>query len=1273
MNSLKPTIDHCMIADRHRFRRRASSAKNQTQKQRLAGDIRRSVQYAAHRRERLPEIRYPSELPVSEKAQDLLKRVRDHRVLIVAGETGSGKSTQLPKICLAAGQGIFGQIAHTQPRRIAARSISARLAEELKLGVGAGVGYRVRFDEKTSDQDYIRVLTDGMLLAEAQSDPFLNQYDTLIIDEAHERSLNIDFLLGFLKQLLARRRDLKLIITSATIDTEKFSLHFDGAPVVNVSGRTYPVSVRYQPPEDEKTRSDKQTNQSILDALQDLFSRRPGHTLVFLPGEREIREAQQYLQRHFKPGVEILPLYARLAGAQQARLFRPSQSTRVILATNVAETSLTLPGIEYVIDTGLARINRYSPARRVNTLPIERISKAAADQRKGRCGRVKAGICVRLYSEEDFQSRDDFTAPEILRTALTGVVLSLKSRRLGEAEDFPFIDPPERRQWNAARQELKILGALDAENALTDIGRSLARMPVDPRIGRMLYAAGEQENCLTEMTVLAASLEIPDPRITPHEGMQAARQHHREQAKEGCDFFALINLYRSFQQQQKNKTRKQLQDWCQKNYLAPTRMREWADLVRRLRKELNGFKYALNTEPATEVAVHRALLRGLLDQVAMKSDKGAYTGTYAKQLAIFPGSALYKAAPKWIMAAEMVETSQLFARSVAPVNVTWIEEFAGTLLRYEYSEPHWSSKAGQVMAFQRGYFLNLPVFSGRRRPYSEVDAQEARAIFIREALVPGELKGRFEFIRHNLTMLDEVLQLEHKIRRHDVLVSEQTLANFYAQVLPESVLSESSLRKWLKSDSAHSASLKLGKEDLFKRELSRHELDLPDVIHHGEHPLELDYHFAPGEASDGISARVPLPLLNQLSQADFDKLVPGYLSEKIEHLIRSLPKPARKQLAPIQATVEMVNHALQQDDRPLFEALADILNRHANLRLSPADFDQDRLPDHLTMKLVLLDEAGDELGRADTLGKLKQEFGTQARQSIAEVDHQWQKTGLTGWDFDELPDSVRVGTHGLETVAYPALVDAGGSVSLQLFDAPDEAQAAHRQGVVRLIQLGTSFGQKLAKRPLPYWQDISLRYSPIGSSLDLRAALLDAVLMEMLFSADDRIRNRLEFEQQTAKLEVGFSRSIEPYCKSLQQGLSAYGRNIARLDSLSLPAESRQDIQAQLDYLVYEDFLVEVPLSSLLNYPLYFRALDARLERLAFDPQGDLKKLQLLKPYWQAYLQNWETYPHNLALDQYRWMVEAYRVSLFAPTLKTPQPVSPKRLDSAWNRFQNTQ
>jgi len=1270
MSSFKQTIDHCMIADRHRFRRRATRAKNQTQKQALADDIRASVQRANLRSERLPEIRYPSELPVSEKAQDLLKLVRDNRVLIVAGETGSGKSTQLPKICLAAGQGIFGQIAHTQPRRIAARAISARLAEELKVDVGAGVGYRVRFDEKTSDQDYIRVLTDGMLLAEAQSDPFLNQYDTLIIDEAHERSLNIDFLLGFLKQLLARRCDLKLIITSATIDTEKFSRHFDGAPVVNVSGRTYPVSVRYQAPEDEKTRSDKQTNQSILEALQHLFSRQPGHTLVFLPGEREIREAQQYLQRHFKPGIEILPLYARLAGAQQARLFRPSQSTRVILATNVAETSLTLPGIEYVIDTGLARISRYSPGRRVNTLPIERISKAAADQRKGRCGRVKAGICVRLYSEGDFQSRDDFTAPEILRTALTGVVLSLKSRRLGEAEDFPFIDPPERRQWNAARQELKILGALDAENSLTDIGRSLARMPVDPRIGRMLYAAGEQENCLTEMTVLAASLEIPDPRITPHEGMQAARQHHREQAKEGCDFFALINLYRSFQQQQKNKTRKQLQDWCQKNYLAPARMREWADLVRRLRKELDGFKYALNAEPAAEEAVHRALLRGLLDQVAMKSDKGAYTGTYAKQLAIFPGSALYKSAPKWIMAAEMVETSQLFARSVAPVKVTWIEEFAGALLRHEYSEPHWSIKAGQVMAFQRGYFLNLPVFSGRRRPYSEVDAEEARAIFIREALVPGEINGRFEFIQHNLAMLDEVLKLEHKIRRHDVLVSEQTLANFYAQVLPESVLSESSLRKWLKLEPVNIASLKLSKEDLFKRELSRHELDLPDVIHHGEHPLALDYHFAPGEETDGISARVPLPLLNQLSQADFDKLVPGYLAEKIEHLIRSLPKPARKQLAPIQATVEIVNQALEQDDRPLFEALADILNRHANLRLTPADFDQERLPDHLTMKLVLLDEAGDELGRADTLGKLKQAFGSQARQSIADVDHRWQKAGLTGWDFDDLPDSVRVGTHGLETVAYPALVDAGSSINLQLFDDLGEAEASHRQGVVRLIQLGTSFGQKLAKRPLPYWQDISLRYSPIGSQLDLRAALVDAVLMEIMFSAAERIRKYPEFEQQSAKLEADFSNAIEPYCKSLQQGLSAYGRIISALDGLPLPAESRQDIQTQLDYLVYEDFLIEVPLSSLLNYPLYFRALDARLERLAFDPQGDLKKLQLLKPYWQAYLQNWEAHPHNTALDQYRWMVEAYRMSLFAPTVKTPQPVSPKRLDVAWQAFQ---
>ena len=1261
-----------MIADRFRLQRQIIRAKKAADRQSLAVKITVSRDKAEARRKRLPDIIYPPELPVSDKADEIIKLIRQHQVLIVAGETGSGKSTQLPKLCLAAGQGIFGQVAHTQPRRIAARAISSRLAEELQLELGAGVGYRVRFDEKCSETDYIRVLTDGMLLAEAQTDHFLNHYDTIIIDEAHERSLNIDFLLGMLKKLLQKRKDLKLIITSATIDTDKFSHHFGDAPIISVSGRTFPVEVRYQPPEDEKTRSDKQTNQAILQATQELFKNRPGHTLVFLPGEREIREAQRFLERHLKTGIEVLPLYARLAGAQQAKLFRPSHTTRIILSTNVAETSLTLPGIDYVIDSGLARISRYSPGRRVNTLPIERISKAAADQRKGRCGRVKAGICVRLYSEEDFETREDYTAPEILRTALTGVVLSLKSRRLGEPEAFPFIDPPERKQWNAARQELKILSALNAENDLSKIGQVLARLPVDPRIGRMLYAAGESENCLAEMTILAASLEIPDPRIVPHEALQAARQHHQEQAKGSCDFMALIALFKQFQSQRSLLSRKQLKAWCQKNFLAPARMREWSDLVRRLRHDLLAFKFSLSKQPADEDAVHRALLCGLLDQVAMKSDKGSYTGTYGKQLTIFPGSALAKTAPKWIMAAEMVETSQLFARSVAPAKVNWIEEFAGPLVRHEYSEPHWSLKAGQVMAFQRGYFLNLPIFSGRRRPYSEVDPIEARDLFIRDGLVPGELGRSFDFVKHNLEQLDQVVRLEHKIRRHDVLVSEQILVNFYARILPEHVLSESSLQKWLKSCSkeAHDK-LFLSQSELLKRELSRNELELPDELEHGDHRLTLDYQFSPGESNDGISAHIPLPLLNRFSQADFDKLVPGYLPEKIEHLIRSLPKAQRKQLVPIPDTVTHANGKLQHDSRPLLEALADVLSRRSGLPIKAQDFDRTRLPEHLSMKLVVQDEAGAELGRADNVKALQRSFGQLARNAITDADHPWQRSGFGHWDFDDLPDSVELGMHGLATQAYPAVVDAVNCVNLQLFDDPDKARAAHRSGITRLMQLGTDYGKTLARRALPYWNEIGLRYSPVGSHHDLRSSLLDAVILELVFENDDKIRCKREFNQAAARLEQSFSRAIEPYCNALSKALNAFGDTLNQLDSLSLPEKSKQDIQAQLDYLIYEDFLLEVPLAILLHYPLYFKAVQARLERLAFDPQGDLKKLAQLRPYWNRYLQHWEAHPENPALDAYRWQLEAYRISLFAPTLKPPVPISPTRLDRGWLAFES--
>ncbi len=974
-------IAQCLIRDRHSFRRRNAQAKTAADRARLNDNILASCQKVDARRNGLPNIHYPENLPVSEKAEDICALIKKHQVLIVAGETGSGKSTQLPKICLAAGQGIFGQIAHTQPRRIAARAIAARLAEELKVDLGKGVGYRVRFEEKCSEQDYIRVLTDGMLLAEAQTDHFLNQYDTIIIDEAHERSLNIDFLFGVIKQLLQKRKDLKVIITSATIDTEKFSKHFNDAPIISVTGRTYPVEVRYQTPADETTRSDRQTNEAILEAINRLFKTKVGNTLVFLPGEREIREAQRFLSRQMKLGIEILPLYARLAGKEQARLFRPSHATRVILSTNVAETSLTLPGIDYVVDVGLARISRYNPGRRVNTLPIERVSKAAANQRKGRCGRVKNGICVRLYSEEDFISREDFTAPEVLRTALTAVVLALKSRRLGEPEDFGFIDPPERKQLNAARQELKFLGALTDDNQLTNIGHALAKLPVDPRIGRMLYAAAHVEHCLPEMTILAASLEIPDPRLVPHESMQGAREHHKEQAKGRCDFFALLDLYARYSKQKKALSRKPLMNWCERHYLAPSRMREWQDLVKRLGRELSAFNTQKeHPQPASEEAVHRALLTGLLDQIAMKTDKGLYTGTFGKQLSIFPGSALSKTAPKWIMSAEMMETSQLFARTVAPIKTSWIETLAADLIRHEYSEPAWSQKSGHVLAFQRGYFLNLPIFSGRKKQYSHINPEEARALFIRDALVPGEINGTFEFIEHNLDQIDTVVKLEHKIRRHDVLVSEQTLVDFYTERLPENVLSESSLRKWLRTlDEPALERLCLTEADILKRALSDDERDLPDTLEYKDHALPLDYQYAPGEQHDGISTRIPLPLLNQLSQADFDKLIPGYLLEKIEYLIKSLPKVLRKKLAPLPETIAFIHQPLKQDTRPLLEAMADMLNLRAGLRadlhsdlfIKPSDFKLDNLPEHLTMKLVLLDEAGDELGRANNLQALQ--------------------------------------------------------------------------------------------------------------------------------------------------------------------------------------------------------------------------------------------------------------------------------------------------------------
>ncbi len=1279
MSAVESALTQCMISDRHGLRRRIQRAKCPKEQEKASLLLSKSAQKAQCRRDKMLVVSYPDNLPITAIADELVELIRQNQVVVVAGETGSGKSTQLPKLCLAAGRGIYGQIAHTQPRRIAAHSIAERLAQELECDLGKGVGYRVRFSEKCSDDDYIKVLTDGMLLSESDNDRFLNQYDTIIIDEAHERSLNIDLLLGLLKQLLAKRPDLKLLITSATIDTERFAQHFNNAPVVTVSGRTYPVELIYQPSENERERSDKDTNQSILRAIEILFQTRVGNTLVFLPGEREIREATYFLGKHLKRGIEILPLYARLPSKEQAKLFRPSATPRVILSTNVAETSLTLPGIDYVVDTGYARISRYHASRRVNALPIERISQTAANQRMGRCGRVNNGRCIRLYSEEEFATSPEYTAPEIKRTSLSGVVLTLQSRGLGEIAQFPFIDAPERRQINSAKQELQYLGALDNERSLTKIGRDLARMPVDPRIGRILWSAANEQDCLESIIVLAAALEIADPRLVPFEKMEAARQHHKKMGGEGSDFIVLLSLWIILQEQQSALSRNQFNKWCERNYLSIPRIREWGDLVKRLSADLKLAKSSQQKPiELKEDAIHKALLTGLIDQVAMKGDKGEYQGTFAKQCAIFPGSQMFKAAPKWIVAAELVETGRLYARMVAPIKTQWIEELAPNLLRREYSEPTWSAKAGQVMAFERAYLMSLPIYSGRRTSYSKINPIESRMLFIRDGLVGNDLAGNDRhgspaFLAHNQAVIDSVIKMEHKLRRHNVLVAPDALYAFYHALLPATVFSQPTLHKWLKTiTDVERQALLMDEQQVMKRALSIElQQSLPDTIEIRGNRINLDYQFKPGEFDDGITAK--LPLLNQLSPADFDRLVPGYLPQKLELLIRSLPKTLRKQCAPISGTVKRVQSQVEQDTRVLEEALAEALSKTLKIKVGASDFDAAFIDSNLKIKLAVVDEEGDEIETSDSLEQLQERYEVQAKEQIAQVEHELVKSGKTRWEFGALPDSIEVSRHGTIALAYPALVDNVESVGVQLFDSAAEAGRSHQQGLVRLFCLSHPLGQSLAKRPLPYWQSIALRYVGIGNSEDLKQEITEALLLEAFKSQSKSIRNVKDYSTYADKVATQWQADSEQYCQLLEKVLTQASEVRVQFSELknNINPAIAEDIEMQLGYLVYESFVTEVRYEKLAWYPKFFKGCLVRLERCQFDESGDLAKLAQLQPYWHRYLRLYEAYPESQVLDDYRWLVEMYRLSLFAQTLGAPIKVSAKRLEQVWQTFQN--
>ncbi|NIO40478.1 MAG: ATP-dependent RNA helicase HrpA, partial [Burkholderiales bacterium] len=1111
-------IARSLIRDRYRLRRRLKEAGNATARSAVLSAAQKSVERAEQRAQRRLRIKYPEQLPVSAKREEIARAIECNQVVIVCGETGSGKTTQLPKICLDIGRGVFGQIGHTQPRRIAARSVANRISQELGTPLGDAVGFQVRFTDKSSSDNLVKLMTDGILLAETQSDRFLNNYDTLIIDEAHERSLNVDFLLGYIKQLLPKRPELKLIITSATIDAEKFSRHFDDAPVIEVSGRLYPVEVIYRPfDEDDEDAHDIDLPEAVVNALDEVaLNSASGDVLVFLPGEREIRECAEALRKHPSHGHrsrrwEILPLYSRLSAKEQERVFSSGGVRRVVLATNVAETSLTVPGIRYVIDSGLARINRYSFRNKVEMLQVERISRASANQRAGRCGRVMNGVCVRLYSEDDFDARAEFTNPEILRSSLASVILRMQALRLGEVAEFPFVDPPAAKAIADGYQLLAELAAVNEQKRLTAVGKQLAKLPIDPRIARMIVSAKEF-GCLNEILIIASGLSVQDPRERPIDKQEAVTQAHSDFGDERSDFLSYVEMWNWFDEaiRHKQSNRKLVQE-CHARFLSYLRLREWRELHGQLAAMVADMGWRPNEKPARYEEIHRALLSGLLGNIGFKSDDaGVYLGARGIKFVMHPGSGLKKRKPKWLVAAELTETTRLFARCVAQVEAQWIEKLGAHVAKSNYRDPRWSRDAGNVVASEQVTVYGLIVVPRRQVLYGPVDPVIAREFFIRGALVAGDVNSRAPFLKHNRHLIEHVSELEHKSRRHDVLVDESAMFDFFDERAPQGIWCWVDFEKWRReAERGNPELLFLKRADLMRHSAEQVTIDLyPDSIQLAGYQLPLSYRFEPGHVMDGVTMTVPLAALNQVDERRCEWLVPGFLRDKITELIRGLPKGLRKHFVPVPQVVTTVLGAIKPDSRPLIQALVQALHSKTGVEVSTEMLEAVELPDYLRMNFRVVDDQGEDITMGRDLVSLRKELGVKAMRSFTETAASgFERKGLRRWDFDEFPEIMEVERAGGNLVGFPAIVDEGDSVALTLVDTEVEAQRATRAGLRRLLRLSLPEQFKYLSRNLPGLTEMSLRYALLledqGSRGD-KASVSDRLRDELIEATCDR-------------------------------------------------------------------------------------------------------------------------------------------------------------------------
>ncbi|AYF87854.1 ATP-dependent RNA helicase HrpA [Pseudomonas sp. DY-1] len=1319
-------LDQAMGADRHRLRRQLHELRKHPDDAKLAQWAERfqaSIARVEARRASVPVMRYDDALPIAAKRDEIKAALEKHQVLVIAGETGSGKTTQLPKICLEIGRGTHGLIGHTQPRRLAARSVATRVAEEIGSPLGELVGYQVRFEDQSNERSLIKLMTDGILLAETQHDRFLERYDTIIVDEAHERSLNIDFLLGYLKTLLPRRPDLKLIITSATIDLERFSKHFGDAPIIEVSGRTYPVDTWYRPlaaevdEDGEALFDDLSVDQGILRALDEITAherevgKRPGDVLVFLPGEREIRDCAEVLRKANLRHTEVLPLYARLTPAEQQKIFAPMPGRKIVLSTNVAETSLTVPGIRYVIDSGTARISRYSYRAKVQRLPVEAVSQASANQRKGRCGRVEPGICVRLYSEEDFISRPAFTDPEILRTNLAAVILQMLHLRLGDIEAFPFIEPPDGKAIKDGFTLLQELSAVNRECQLTPIGRQLARLPIDPRLGRMVLE-GVRQGSLDEVLVITAALSVQDPRERPLERQQAADQAHAQWKDVDSDFAALINLWRGFEEQRQALGSNALRTWCRKNFLNYLRLREWRDAHRQLVlicRELKLFPEAGRSQLAGEsgkarkdsavrqqggshkeetpersidyAKVHKAILCGLLSQIGQKTEDGDYLGARQRRFWIHPGTAIAKKRPQWIMAAELVETTKLFARMVAKIEPDWLEPLAGHLVKKNHLEPHWEKRRGQVVAFEQITLYGLIIVGRRAVHYGPVDPEVSRELFIREGLVRGEINSKAKCLTANRQLLERLDELEAKARRRDILADEETLFAYYAARLPADLYQTASFDSWYERERAKNPNLLIMREeDVLAREASEvTAAQYPDKLRLGELELPLSYHFEPGHVRDGVTLRVPAPLLPQLPPERLEWLVPGLLETKCVALVRNLPKAIRKNFVPVPDFVKAALAKLVFAQGSLPEALGRELQRMTGARVPEEAWVEAaaQLEGHLKMNLEVVDARGKFLGEGRELAEITARFAEASQAALAIPQAQKEQKPVEAKGFAQVAEKTQQKVAGLSMTVYPALVEEGGTVKESRFPTQAEAEWQHRRALQRLLlqQLGES--AKFLRGKLPGLTELGLLYRDMGrvDALveDILLASLDSCILDgeanlprdgaALASLAEKKRGAwAEHAERLARLTL----DILKLWHALQK------RFKGRIDLAQ--AVALNDIKAQLGNLVYPGFVRETPAEWLKELPRYLKAIEQRFDKIAAQLQRDRVWSGELAGYWEQYQARLAKHAQEGKRDPelvlYRWMLEEYRVSLFAQQLGTKMAVSDKRLNKQWSQVE---